>query len=124
MTKHLPAPILFIAVLAVSCKHEPIIPDDSPPPTCDTLMVSYSMTIDSIITARCGGSPCHGSDTADSGFGLMEYDQVQFAANNGGLLGTIRHEQGWSAMPKNQPMMDTCTINTIVAWVNQGALDN
>lgn len=123
-TKNLFAPILLMTILAVSCKHEPIIPDDPPPPICDTLMVSYSLEIDSILTMRCGGSPCHGSDTADAGFGLTEYSQVQFAANSGGLLGSIRHEQGWSAMPDGQPMMDSCTINTIVAWVNQGALDN
>jgi mono/diheme cytochrome c family protein len=123
MMKHLLAPILLIAVLAVSCKHQPIIPD-SPPATCDTLMVSYSTQVDSILTIRCGSNSCHGSDTADGGFGLMEFDQVTGAVNTGGLIGSIFHQTGWSPMPDGQPMLDSCKINTILAWVNQGAQDN
>lgn len=91
---------------------------------CDTTAMSYANDVDPILSSRCGGQSCHGSSAADGGFGLMTYPDVQTQANSGGLIGAIFHQNGWSPMPDGQPMMDSCTINTILAWVNQGALDN
>ena len=43
---------------------------------------------------------------------------------NGKILKTIKHEVGINPMPQNASQLGDCSINTIEAWINQGALNN
>jgi hypothetical protein len=93
---------------------------------CDTTNVTFSKDVLPIMMQQCATSTCHDAASAESGYILSEYNGVLAAATNGNkLLLTIKHdpsEASW--MPKNLPMLDSCSINKITRWVNQGAQNN
>jgi hypothetical protein len=103
---------------------------------CDTTAVSYSGTISSIISGN-NCNTCHGSAVANSAGGsivLDNYTGVQAAALSGQLIPAVRQDASCTtcnpAYPSYHPMplsgskLDDCSINKIIAWVNQGAKNN
>jgi mono/diheme cytochrome c family protein len=92
--------------------------------TCDTTNVSYSKQIVPILQNNCYA--CHGSgNTAGSGgIDLSTYTALKGWANNGYLVGNVTHASGYVGMPYGLPKLPSCEVNTIVAWVNQGAPNN
>ena len=90
---------------------------------CDTMDVSFSLDVLPILTNNCLG--CHSNQNAPSfAFGFALEDHADVAASGSLIVGAITHTEGFSPMPKNQSMLDTCSIKTISAWVNQGSQDN
>ena len=89
---------------------------------CDTINVTYSSTIRPIIQNSCLG--CHSGASPSGGIRLETHSDVVAVVTNGKLLGTIRHEQGYSAMPKNGAKLDDCYITQIEKWINNGAPNN
>ncbi len=93
--------------------------------SCDTLDVSYSGSISSILALQC--LSCHSTATADT-YGnsiiLDNYAALKTYADNGRLLGAIKHETDYSPMPKNAGMLDNCKIKQFEIWINSGALNN
>lgn len=85
---------------------------------CDTVSMTYTTDIAPIMTQHC--TSCHGGAAPAGNIPLENYNDVKAAALNGSLLGTMDHASGWSAMPKNQPKLDDCTIDKVHAWINQG----
>jgi hypothetical protein len=92
--------------------------------TCDTLNVSYSADITPLLATNC--YECHGSNSnAGSGGVVLEgYTHLLTYAENGTLAGCVSHTPGFVPMPYLQPELPACNVNTIVAWVNQGAKNN
>jgi len=88
------------------------------PEVCDTISMNYTDDIAPIMTKQC--IICHGGTAPAGNIGLETYNEVKVVAENGSLLGTINHASGWSAMPKNQPKLDDCTISKVRAWINNG----
>ncbi len=87
---------------------------------CDTLNVSFSQIIDPIVERNC--KSCHFSGNG-TGVTLASYEDIKGAAENGSLLGAIKHETGYSPMPKGGKL-DDCTIQKIEAWINKGKLND
>ena len=85
---------------------------------CDTVSMTYTMDIAPIMMQNC--TSCHGGAAPAGNIPLENYIDVKAVADNGSLLGTMDHASGWSAMPKNQPKLDVCTISKVSAWINQG----
>lgn len=100
-------------------KVELLYPDGQ---VCDTTNVSYSTVVAPILQTRCNG--CHGGAFPSAGIDLTTHENVFIYANGGGLLGSIRHESGFSPMPKSAPKIPFCEINKISAWINNGAPNN
>jgi hypothetical protein len=122
--------ILGIAVLGLGiasfagCKKdnaEDMYPLDSN--TCDTIDVTYSAIIQPIMAGNCATAGCHYGAGA-TGYDLSTYAGVKIVATNGNLMESIKHTGYASAMPKDAPKLDDCTIAKIGAWVNAGALNN
>jgi len=92
--------------------------------TCDTAQMKYSVDIIPILQAHC--YLCHGSgSTGGSGGILLDgYANIKQWIDKGYVLPNIRHEPGFNAMPFQMAMLDSCTINKIADWINQGAPDN
>ena len=92
---------------------------------CDTTEVLYSVHIQPLVQNFCYA--CHGS-TVFSSLGdnleLEGYSNFLVPVNSGALMGAISHEANFSPMPQNSPKLSECSINTIQAWINQGALNN
>jgi hypothetical protein len=42
----------------------------------------------------------------------------------GYLIADITHSSGYTGMPYMKPKLDSCSINQIVAWKEQGAFNN
>ncbi len=85
---------------------------------CDTLNMTYSINIKLIVDNNC--TSCHSGNAAAGNVLLDTYDNVKKYADDGSLLGSIQHNNGYSPMPKNLNKLDDCTINKVSAWINQG----
>lgn len=121
--------ILTAAVILAGCytdNKEELYPGDSTGGggTCDTSGMSFATDIQPILNTNCALSNCHKTGSALGGYVLDTYAGVQGAVASGRLLGSIRHETGFSQMPKNASKLSDCNINKIAAWMTAGASDN
>ena len=87
---------------------------------CDTTNVSYMQDIVPVLSNN-GCLGCHGDLATIS---LNTYTDLKVYADNGRLLGSIKHEEGYRSMPDNMPKIDACAIHKIEAWITQGSLNN
>jgi hypothetical protein len=92
--------------------------------TCDTIAVKYSTGVVPILQQNC--YPCHGasSNSGSGGITLEGYTHIKVYVDRGLVAGNVEHAQGFVAMPYLLPKLPDCEVNTIVAWVNQGAPNN
>lgn len=88
----------------------------------DLSAVSLSKDIVPILQNACFS--CHSSDTQTAGIDLENYDRLSVVANDGRLLGAVRHDMGFASMPPSGGMLSDCDIERIEKWIDQGALDN
>lgn len=90
--------------------------------TCDTTHVSYSTQIVDILQNNCYS--CHSGATPPTGIRLDTYANLKVFADNGFLVSAVTHDGVVTPMPYGLPKLPACEVNTIVAWVNQGAPNN
>ena len=110
--------LLFLLILGlgfVACSDD----DD----ICDTENITYTNTVGAIISTNCALSGCHVDGNEQNAFFSFEggYAAAKIVADFGRIEGAIKHEAGFSAMPKGKEMLDQCTIDKIVAWLDAGA---
>lgn len=114
-----PVAIFFFFVMAFGCKHDPTeMPDPGGggnPEICDTLNVSYQGSVFPVLQQYC--LSCHSGPTPEAGLNFENYDDVAFVAQSGQLLGVIRHEAPYPAMPPNGDQLSDCKIATIEIWI-------
>ena len=119
--------ILLCGALSCSKQNEgnltPVVPV-TPPSACDTSNMKYTANVLPILQANCYS--CHGSGSTggSGGISLDGYAAIKRWADNGTLVGTITHADGFVAMPYGKPKLDTCSINKIISWVKNGAQNN
>jgi hypothetical protein len=89
---------------------------------CNLSDITYTTAVLPIIDDNCYG--CHKASVNSGNINLEGYTQLKKFVDNGQLLGSIKHESGFSAMPKNIAKLLDCEIAKIEAWVDAGALDN
>jgi len=115
---------LIIAILAlslVSCSSD--VEEELYPTTdCQVEDMSYLTDILPIIDTNC--YQCHNAANNFGGITLEGYDALKIFADNGQLLGVIRHESGFSFMPQGEPKLLDCEIEKIAAWIDQGTMNN
>ncbi|MBK8444459.1 MAG: DUF11 domain-containing protein [Sphingobacteriales bacterium] len=90
--------------------------------TCPTDNMSFSQDIAPILSSNCGA--CHSTAAHLGNVILDTYTGVKSKVDEGSLLGAIKHQSGFSAMPPSGTMLPECDITKIEAWINQGALNN
>lgn len=89
---------------------------------CDSVNVSFASHIYPIIQTNCMG--CHSGANPSGGIVLTSYQQIVAVANNNNkLLGTIKHQPGYSAMPPGGKL-DDCSIAKIIKWISDGTPNN
>ena len=111
------AAILAITWINSSCSNdsqEDLFPELG---ICDTLDISYSADIVPVFVNNCYS--CHSNESNSSGILLDSYDNLSQYAENGKLLGAVRHDDGYIPMPINAGKLDECSIFKMEAWVNQ-----
>jgi hypothetical protein len=92
--------------------------------TCDTSNYTYTGAVKPLLQNSCYS--CHSNSTSGSGNGikLENYTDVKLKADDGSLLGSISHSQGYSAMPLNAPKLEDCKIVVVQKWIDSGAPNN
>lgn len=113
--------LLLTLVLVAGCYYD-VEEELYPTLECDTGNMSYTNDILPIIQNNC--YTCHNQGSNFGGVTLEGYESLKAYVDNGRLLGAIRHESGFSPMPKNAPQLVECNIEKIEAWINAGAPDN
>lgn len=88
-----------------------------PAADCSAVAVTYESDIKAILENNCTG--CHGNRPA-GGYNFTSMADIQRAAKNGDLLGTIKWEKGFPKMPARAGQLDQATITKIECWVNNG----
>lgn len=89
---------------------------------CTKDTMSYARHIAPLVSANC--MPCHSADRQEGGVILDSYTTITNFTSTGLLLGVIRHEPGFSAMPKSAPRLNDCQIRAFEIWIGQGAPNN
>lgn len=115
--------ITAVALYVCSCSwenEELLFPETE---ICDTLDVSFALDVVPILTNNCFA--CHSNVNAPDftfGFSLEDYEDVRAASTQ--IVGAIKHDEGFSPMPRGADQLDSCQIGIVEAWVNQGSLNN
>jgi hypothetical protein len=89
---------------------------------CDTSNVTLASSVRPILTQYCQG--CHNNTSASGGVNLEDYSGLKTVADDGRLLGAVRQEAGYSAMPQGQGKISDCNIGILEIWIRNGALNN
>ena len=93
---------------------------------CDTNFVSFGMDIYPIISLHCSTPVCHASPSPSAGLALETYDQIYQSATEpyNGIIDRISRPEGGPLMMPGSYRIPQCQIDKIIAWVEQGALNN
>ena len=89
---------------------------------CNSDNISFANNIYPLIKEQCYG--CHQPNNRQGNISLEDYDHIKAFALNGVLLGTIKQDLGYKAMPTVGNKMTDCQIATIQNWIIDGALNN
>lgn len=115
---------ILLLVFAVGCGEEDDnLNDDDIVDTCETENISYASKV-SVILQENQCISCHNATSAQGGIVLDDYNTLKNVVDGGRLLGSIKHESGFSAMPQGGAKIAQCDIDQIEAWINDGALNN
>ncbi|WP_138429696.1 c-type cytochrome domain-containing protein [Fodinibius saliphilus] len=135
--------VFSLGFLLLSCSSSTSSQDDSgggdPPPEDPNRLVSYSQDIQPIFNGNCATSGCHDAGSVSSGVNLSDYNATMNSTgnqyekkivdpgnpNNSPLVDKIEEnpDEG-SRMPENGSALEQAEIDSIKAWIDDGAPDN
>lgn len=118
---------LFISITLFACTYEK---GDLPIPVvnCDTTNITYSATIEPIITTYCaitlnGDNVCHASGTIyGTNYEFTTYTKVKAKVDAGTFRQRVLIEK--SMPPPNAEPLSACDLQKIQVWVDMGAPNN
>lgn len=90
--------------------------------TCDTATVTYTATIQPILSQNC--LSCHSTASAQGNVVLEGYNLLKVYVDDGSFLGAVSHGSGYSPMPKGGNKLSDCKISQIQTWIAAGAPNN
>lgn len=108
---------------ACSDDTDPVDPVVDPVENTDTtgLKTSYTNDVKSIFDGSCAFSGCHATG---SGVGsLATYSDAKTYTQTGRVLGALKHESGFSNMPKNSAKLSDDKIAAVEKWIADGYLE-
>lgn len=114
--------ILVIVVVSFSSCYYDSEENLYPSTGCSTENISYTNDVKPILLNSC--LSCHNNVARQGGITLETHDDVLIYVINGTLLGSIKHDSGFKAMPQNATKLDDCRISKVEAWITAGALNN
>ena len=123
--------VLFVGFFSLTLSgclyenREEVFPEPEEEPVddpCGTIDLSFAESIFPELQKHC--LDCHSRQNAAGGVILEGFDNLLVYVNNGQFLGAVRHDPGFSAMPKNEGKLPDCDIVRIEAWIEAGAPNN
>ncbi len=103
-------------------KNESCNPNYGLPIGCKVEGVTYSGFVKKVVDSQCIG--CHKSSNPSGGINIEGYDNLKANVDNGKFFNSINWSSGYVKMPLNGTKMDTCTLNKIKYWIDNGAKNN
>lgn len=92
---------------------------------CNTLQqINFSTDILPLMNLSCNTDGCHNSIDRAAQIVLDTHSDLLISANDGSLVGSMRHSPGFIPMPEAAAKLETCSIELVAEWINQGALNN
>lgn len=89
--------------------------------TCDAeLADTYAGTVKLIMQYNC--TSCHNASSKKGGISLTTIADVKNYVNSGQLMGSVRRESGFDAMPPGGSLR-SCDIQQIQDWIDAGMPD-
>ena len=85
---------------------------------CDPNSFTFSKDIFPMMKTSCIG--CHNDQLESGGINLKNYNNIRDVVDKGRLLGTAKHDTGFSPMPPGQ-MLSDCNIKQLEKWIAAGA---
>lgn len=87
--------------------------------SCDTAAVTYTKSIQPLVSAQCTG--CHGATSPSAGISLNDYASVRQSVE----FGTFSSSVNWdskvvSNMPKGGSKWSTCDLSKLRIWQQKG----
>src|SRR4030095_3152377 len=110
-------------VMLTSCYYdseEKLYPDTN----CAAATMSLITDITPILERNCYSCHSVGAGPLNGNITLEGYSELMKHVQNGALLGAIKHQYGFSAMPKNASQLSSCETAKIEKWITDGAVNN
>lgn len=117
MSKSIYFMFVLLSVLFVSCEKTTNGGGNSNTDCSNNTTKSFSAHVSPIIQNNCTQSGCHGAGSTNGPGPLLNYTQISTAAT------AIRAAVVSGTMPKNSSLT-TAQKNSIICWVDAGALNN
>ena len=114
--------LYFVLLLALGLFTFVACNDDTEDPAPEEeVKTTYTADAATILNANCAFSGCHASGAP---VGSLEgYGDAKAFAGFGRMIPAVKHENGFSPMPKNQPKLSDADIATLEKWVEDGLLE-
>jgi len=84
---------------------------------CDPENSTFEQDIWPMMQTYCTG--CHSATNPGGGIAISDHSDLVALADDGSLMGSIRNENGFKAMPPNKSLSD-CQIHTLQHWIDEG----
>lgn len=120
MKKTIVFSILVLTTLAACKTKEKSVTEkavEKPKLDCTGKAYAFNADIKPIMYQYCVS--CHNTNFK-AGYNFQQESSVKKAAQSGHLLGTIKHEHGFSNMPAMSAKLDQSIIDKIECWINNG----
>ena len=114
--------ILTVGMLFLSSCYYDVESVLYPQTTCVTTNMRYVTDINPIIETNC--MVCHSAAANLGSITLEGYSNLIKQVNNGQLLGAIKHQPGFTAMPQGAAQLGSCDIAKIEQWIADRAQNN
>jgi hypothetical protein len=119
------AALLSFAIIIIGCEYkskeelDPELFDD-----CPSENVDFTSHVLPILEQSCFS--CHSAVNAPiaSGIDFENTKTLREYANSGQLSGAIEHLDGYVPMPAEGPKLDSCSIDIINNWIENGSIIN
>ena len=114
--------ILAIFTLLLSSCYYDVEEELYGPLDCVPVDVSYKNDVAPIMDNYCNN--CHSQANQSGGVRTDNYTELKIIADNGRLLGSIKDEDGYTAMPQGIDPLSSCNISKIEVWISEGTQNN
>ena len=91
--------------------------------TCDERAVTFAVNIEPYITQNCAIPGCHNQSTS-GGVRLDSYALISAEAQKSRFVNILKHNPGFSPMPKGRPKASADKIAEIECWIAAGTPNN
>jgi len=89
---------------------------------CNSTATSFNKDIQPLFKLYCYG--CHQANDQEGGISMEDYGHILALVADGSLLGSIKYETNYVAMPLFLDKMTDCQIAQVENWIIEGAQNN